>query len=288
MIKSLLGIEPIQEPDGSYRPSKLAMKLGISDTTDFSNLSYDKYDGPRKKILVLATEQKNMTMANGKKFSTGNQPVETLLPMMHLRNAGFEFVVTTPTGAPVVLEMWAFPSNDTAVNDYYRQVKDSFENPTSLAEFVATSLNDHEQFAAVFTPGGHGAMLGLPEDPNVATALRWANDNDLFTISLCHGPVALLATTLDGNDFLYSGYDLAVFPDSVDKQTPLIGYLPGKMPSLVSEPLADLGANVINKKADNTVCVDRRLISGASPQAANPIGELAAKTLLAYAQENDW
>ena len=130
-------------------------------------------------------------------------------------------------------------------------------------------------------------MLGLPDDPNVATALDWAHDNDLFTISLCHGPVALLATALDG-DYLYAGYDLAVFPDSVDKQTPMIGYLPGKMPSLVSTKLKDLGANLVNKKADNTVCVDRRLISGASPQAANPIGELAAKTLLAHAKKNNW
>ena len=286
MIKSLLGIEPQQEPDGSYRPSKFAMKH-VPDVTDFSDLSYDKYEGPRKKILVLATEQKNMTMQNGKKFSTGNHPVETLLPMLHLRNAGFEFKIATPTGAPVVLEMWAFPKDDHHVNDYYAEVKDSFNNPLSLADFVATSLGDHEQYAAVFTPGGHGAMLGLPDDPNVATVLNWAHDNDLFTISLCHGPVALLATALDGN-FLYDGYDLAVFPDSVDKQTPMIGYLPGKMPSLVSTKLADLGANLVNKKADETVCVDRKLISGASPGAANPIGELAAKTLLAHAKKNNW
>ena len=286
MIKSLLGIEPQQEPDGSYRPSKFAMKH-VPDVTDFSDLSYDKYEGPRKKILVLATEQKNMTMQNGKKFSTGNHPVETLLPMLHLRNAGFEFEIATPTGAPVVLEMWAFPKDDHHVNDYYAEVKDSFNNPLSLADFVATSLGDHEQYAAVFTPGGHGAMLGLPDDPNVATVLNWAHDNDLFTISLCHGPVALLATALDGN-FLYDGYDLAVFPDSVDKQTPMIGYLPGKMPSLVSTKLTDLGANLVNKKADETVCVDRKLISGASPGAANPIGELAAKTLLAHAKKNNW
>ena len=183
--------------------------------------------------------------------------------------------------------MWAFPKDDHHVNDYYAEVKDSFNNPLSLADFVATSLGDHEQYAAVFTPGGHGAMLGLPDDPNVATVLNWAHDNDLFTISLCHGPVALLATALDGN-FLYDGYDLAVFPDSVDKQTPMIGYLPGKMPSLVSTKLAGLGANVVNKKADDTVCVDRNLISGASPGAANPIGELAAKTLLAHAKKNNW
>lgn len=35
MLKSLFGLAPKEEPDGSYRPSTLAMKLATSDTTDF-------------------------------------------------------------------------------------------------------------------------------------------------------------------------------------------------------------------------------------------------------------
>ena len=40
-------------------------------------------------------------------------------------------------------------------------------------------------------------MLGIPEDPNVGKVLRWAKDKDLYTITLCHGPGALLSTNLD-------------------------------------------------------------------------------------------
>jgi len=36
----------------------------------------------------------------------------------------------------------------------------------------------------------------------------------------------------------------------------------------------------MNTKSDNTVCVDRKLITGASPLAANALGKLAAETLL--------
>ena len=287
-MRKLLGLAPQLESDGSYRPSKFALKVGTSTKTDFSNPAYDKYQGSRNKVLVLATEQKNMTMGNGKKFATGNHPVETLVPMLHLRNAGFDLEIATPTGAPVVLEMWAYPTDDTHVKALHEELADSFANPRSLADVVATSLDSPEQYAAVFTPGGHGAMLGLPDDPNVATVLKWAHNNDLITISLCHGPAALLATTLNGQDFVYDGYKMAVFPDSVDKQTPMIGYLPGKMPSLVSTKLEELGATIMNKKADATVCIDRRLVTGASPQAADPIGVLAANTLLAHAKKNNW
>lgn len=280
MLKKILGIAPKLESDGSFSPSKLAIKLGTVDKTDYEKISYTKYQGEKSKILVIFTEQKNLKMQNGKLFSTGNHPVEALLPMLHLKNAGFEFEIATPTGKPVVFEMWAFPEKDEHVKAIYNDYKSNFEKPIKLQDFVATSMTDSASYAAVFVPGGHGAMLGIPEDKNIGKILNWAHQNDLFTITLCHGPGSLLTTTLNNQNFLYEGYKMAVFPDSVDKQTPMIGYLPGQMPWGLSEKLKSLGAKLVNKKGDNTTCRDRRLITGASPLASNNLGKLAAETLL--------
>jgi molecular chaperone Hsp31 and glyoxalase 3 len=280
MLKKILGIAPKLESDGSFSPSKLAIKLGTVDKTDYEKISYTKYQGEKSKILVIFTEQKNLKMQNGKLFSTGNHPVEALLPMLHLKNAGFEFEIATPTGKPVVFEMWAFPEKDEHVKAIYNDYKSNFEKPIKLQDFVATSMTDSASYAAVFVPGGHGAMLGIPEDKNVGKILNWAHQNDLFTITLCHGPGSLLTTKLNNQNFLYEGYKMAVFPDSVDKQTPMIGYLPGQMPWGLSEKLKSLGAKLVNKKGDNTTCRDRRLITGASPLASNNLGKLAAETLL--------
>ena len=280
MLKRILGIAPKLESDGSYSPSKIALKLGTVQKTDFENISYSKYQGKKSKILVIFTEQKNMKMQNGKLFSTGNHPVEALLPMLHLKNAGFDFEIATPTGKPVVFEMWAFPEKDEHVKAIYNEYKPSFKHPKKLQDFIDTSLTKPASYAAVFVPGGHGAMLGIPEDQNVGKILKWANENDLFTITLCHGPGSLLTTTLNNQEFLYKGYKMAVFPDSVDKQTPMIGYLPGHMPWGLSEKLKSLGANIVNTKSDKTVCLDRKLITGASPLASNELGKLAAETLL--------
>ena len=280
MFKKLLGLAPKLESDGSYSPSKVALKLATSAKTDFDDIKYNKYQGKRSKILVIFTEQKNMTMKNGKMFSTGNHPVEALVPMLHLKNAGFDFEIATPTGKPVVFEMWAFPNQDSHVQSIYNEYKTNFVQPKKLQEFVELSLVDTSSYAAVFVPGGHGAMLGIPEDRNVGKILTWAHENDLFTITLCHGPGSLLATTLDNQKFLYEGYKMAVFPDSVDKQTPKIGYLPGYMPWGLSEKMKSLGVQIMNTKSDKTVCLDRRLITGASPLASNELGKLAANTLL--------
>lgn len=271
---------PTLEDDGSYSPSSLALNLGTVSVTDFEDIKYTKYQGARTKVLVIFTEQKNLEMKNGKFFSTGNHPVEALLPMLHLKNAGFDFEIVTPTGKPVVFEMWAFPNEDENVKAIYNEYKTNFEQPEKLTDFITNSFANDSSYAAVFVPGGHGAMIGIPEDKNVSKVLNWAHQSDLFTITLCHGPGALLSTTLDNQKFLYDGYKMAVFPDAVDAMTPMIGYLPGHMKNGVSERLKNLGATIVNTESDNTVCVDRKLITGASPLASNELGKLAAKTLL--------
>ena len=224
-----------------------------------------------------------MVMANGEKFSTGNHPVEMGLPMLHLLSAGFEVDVVTPTGAAVKIEMWAMPDGDENVKELYRNFAGAFEKPGSLTDFVANSMADETPYVAIYLPGGHGAMLGLPENPDLGKLLHWAHDQNLYTLALCHGPAALLAAD-DGTDFIYDGYSIAAFPDAVDKQTPMIGYMPGHMPWKFGEKLNELGVTITNTKADNSCFLDRRLITGASPKAANDFGRLATSTLLDAAQ----
>jgi molecular chaperone Hsp31 and glyoxalase 3 len=47
MIKKILGIAPKLEDDGSYSPSKVALRLAVSAKTDFVQVSYEKYQGPK-------------------------------------------------------------------------------------------------------------------------------------------------------------------------------------------------------------------------------------------------
>lgn len=279
-LRKMFGASPTPTADGAFSPSALALKLATSSKTDFDGGAYaNPYKGSKRKVLMVCTEERNMIMANGKKFSTGNHPVEMGLPMLHLLSAGFEIDVVTPTGAPAKIEMWAMPEKDKHMQTLFRDFVDAFENPGSLADFVASSMTDASQYTAVFLPGGHGAMLGLPSNPDLGKLLRWAHEQDLYTLSICHGPAALLSAN-DGEDFIYKDYEIAAFPDAVDKQTPMIGYMPGHMPWWFGQKLQSLGVTIINKKADNTCIVDRRLITGASPKAANDFGRLAASTLL--------
>ncbi|STK42724.1 chaperone protein HchA [Escherichia coli] len=65
------------------------------------------------------------------------------------------------------------PHKDEKVMPFFEQHKSLFRNPKKLADVVA-SLNADSEYAAIFVPGGHGALIGLPESQDVAAALQWA------------------------------------------------------------------------------------------------------------------
>ncbi len=284
ILKKILGIAPQLTENGAFIPSRLALKLAVSAKTDFDRKTYEnKYKG-NKKVLMVCTEERYMTMANGTKFSTGNHPVEMLLPMLHLNNAGFDVDIYTPTGQSVKIEMWAMPNKDDDIQAIYQQYQAQFQCPKNLADFVANDMDSNDDYLAVFIPGGHGAMLGLPTNKDLGKLIHWSHDNGLYMMAICHAPASLLSAHLDDvkqkDDFIYKGYKMAAFPDSVDKQSPIIGYMPGHVSWQFGEKLQQLGVCLVNKKADSTCYIDRKLITGASPKSAHKFGELCVVELL--------
>ena len=79
--------------------------------------------------------------------------------------------------------------------------------------------------------------------------------------------------------FFFIGEIIGGVESPTDEQKK-IGYLSGHMPWRLCEKLTDLGVKIVNKKSDNSNCIDRKLITGASPLAPNELGKLAANTLL--------
>lgn len=279
LLSKLFGLSPTPEENGpGFIPSPFSRMLAIASKTDYKPVDFGKtYDGPLK-ILVVCTEERYMTMDNGKLFSSGNHPVETLQPLMHLENAGFAFDVATPTGKPAALELWALPKKDAVFIEYFEKCKCKLNNPKSLGDIV--SSKSKEDYAAVFAPGGQGAMLGLPEDENMGKLIAFVKETDRYFLSVCHGPAVLLSAKKT-KPHPYKGYKIACFPDSIDKQTPSVGYLPGIQTWYFGEKLIEeCGITIVNTGADGTFVADRKLLTGASPKACQELGVTAASKLL--------
>lgn len=266
--------QPDPAEDNAFFPSRYSLSQFTSPKSDLSGAEYPNPYAGGKKVLMIGADERYLLTDNGSFFSTGNHPVETLLPMYHLDNAGFDFDVATVSGNPVKFEYWAMPSEDTEVKGLFVKYRSQFRQPLKLSDVVEGGLDD---YIAIFIPGGHGALIGLPESKDVAAALEWAAAKDRFVISLCHGPAAFLAV---GDSDIYRGYKICAFPDALDAQTPDIGYMPGHLTWKFGEKLKALGFEIVNDGISGAVHQDRKLLTGDSPLAGNALGKLAAGALL--------
>ncbi|EHK21824.1 uncharacterized protein TRIVIDRAFT_216175 [Trichoderma virens Gv29-8] len=269
----------------AWFPSPYSLTQYTSPKTDFDGANYpNAYKGGKWKVLLIATQERYLKMANGEFFSTGNHPVEMLLPMIHLDAAGFDIDIATLSGDPVKFEMWAFPNEDESVKAIYEKYKEKIRSPLNLHDVWGKGFTKDTPYLAVFIPGGHGVLNGIPFSATVGNILRWAHENQRFFISLCHGPASMLAADVgkpEGSKFIYEGYQIDVFPDELDQQANVeIGYIPGKMEWLVGDRLRQLGVKPLNRGINGATHRDKLVLTGDSPLASNNLGKLAAKTLL--------
>ncbi|WP_320949131.1 MULTISPECIES: glyoxalase III HchA [Fusobacterium] len=288
LIIKELSKEPVRDraEHNTYFPSDYSLSVYTSPKTDFDGFKFKKaYEGGKYKVLMVASDERYVQMKNGKLFSTGNHPVETLLPMLHIHHAGFEIDVATLSGNSVKLEMWAMPNEDKNVMDIYEKYLPKLENPLKLSDVLKEVTAEDSPYLAVFFPGGHGALVNLPESRDVREVLKWAMEKDRKIVTLCHGPAALLAGSIDEDKFLFDGYKMTVFPDSLDEgANQEIGYMPGKLKWLLADKLEKLGVKIVNTGITGEVCKDRNVLTGDSPLAANNLGILTADELLAMVE----
>ncbi|WP_245332136.1 glyoxalase III HchA [Bradyrhizobium sp. NAS80.1] len=276
---------PTPDPaeNNAFFPSRYSLSQYTSPKSNLSGADYpNPYREGKWKVLMIGADERYLLMKNGTMFSTGNHPLEMLLPMYHMTKAGFDCDVATVSGNPVKLELWAFPKEDMEVQGVYQKYLPQLKSPRKLSDVIKNDLGANSKYIAVFIPGGHGAIVGIPHSEEVKQVLKWAMANDKFVITLCHGPACLLSAAIgeSKDNYIYKGYKVCVFPDALDLKNPDIGYMPGPMPWLVAEELRKLGAEVVNDDMTGRTHQDRKLISGDSPLASNNIGKAAAQALL--------
>ncbi|QCE34610.1 protein deglycase HchA [Acetobacteraceae bacterium] len=287
----------------AYFPSEFSLSQFTAPTTGAKTPVYDrKYTGS-KKILVIATQERYLPLKEGKFFSSGNHPVETLLPMAHLHAAGFEFDIATPSGEHVKFEEWAFPSQDKLILEIFQKYQPAFTNPLDLRRVVQNGgLGKDSDYLAVFIPGGHGVLNTIPLSHNVGQILKQAIEGQKFIITLCHGPACLLSLSVLGRksenpeerlnfadpaklsnlrENPLAGFEICAFPDQIDKEMlQSIGYIPAPMQWFIGEALEKQGLKILPSPELGRVHRDRILLTGDSPVAADALGKLAAETFL--------
>lgn len=231
---------------------------------------------------MVCTDDGNLTLENGNVLKTGNNPQFLYHPLEMMRGKGFtteSFVFATVSGKPPVLEDWymkQLPSAGGNLNDEFCELGNSAFGPTDLSK---TGMNADElktylkncgirrpadeplklsdvpldalgtEYVGIFIPGGHGALVNLPESEALGKILHKARELTLPVATGGHGVAALLSTTkVSGKGFAYKDYCITCFPGEFEKTEAVkIGVAPGVPKLITQDALTEAGAVYLDK-----------------------------------------
>jgi putative intracellular protease/amidase len=239
-----------------------------------------------KKILIVLSDASSFPLYNtGSDGKTVSQPsgyflMELAKPLQKFLDAGHEVTFASPEGKeptpdPNSVSLLAFAGN---VYERRREL-DLIERMKRENGFSAprkfSSISDDEvkNFAGVFIPGGHAPLTDLGDNADLGRILSHFHSASKPTAALCHGPWAFLSTKYGPDkQFAYKGYKMTSWSDAEEKMMETIfrGEIT-KVEGTLREEGADMQEGVA--KSLGYITVDRELVTGDNPMAANAIGD---------------
>lgn len=250
-----------------------------------------------KKVLIILSDAHSFPLE--KKTKAGTREVdkpsgfflmELAKPLEKILQAGYEVTFASPKGQ----EPKADPTSDSLLafaGNFYERKKEhkliermkkdnGFGRPRP---FSTISDEELDGFAGVFIPGGHAPLKDLGSDKELGRILRHFHAKSKPTAAICHGPYAFLSTKKAGDgSFVYKGYKITSWSDA--EETMMERVLRGEIPKVESS-LRESGAIMVEgpKEKVGETTVDREVISGGNPMAANSLGNQFLSKLSAAA-----
>ncbi|MNC07913.1 Molecular chaperone Hsp31 and glyoxalase 3 [compost metagenome] len=250
-------------------------------------------------VLVVLSDSATLDLKDGKVFATGFYLNELLQPVKMLLDAGHEVTFATPKGkAPTVdqtsIDKMYF-NNDEATLETYKHLLDQLKL-TVPEQSPVISLDRVEQigyahFDAVYIPGGHAPMQDLLHSSALGRLLVNFHNQGKTTALVCHGPIALLSTLPDSENFtrkiqaakpvnartdwIYAGYKMTVISNKEEQAAK--GLLNGGEMRFYPQTALEKAGGLYNSNTANWtpyVVVDRELITGQNPASANEVGKV--------------
>jgi putative intracellular protease/amidase len=223
-----------------------------------------------KKILMVLTSHSEMENTDSK---TGIWLGEFTDPYYEFVDAGYSVTLTSPKGGrPPVDPMSELTENITGANRRYQDdemAKAAFSQTTPLNQF------QHDEYDAVFYPGGHGPIWDLAVDNNSGLLILDFLDAGKPVGAVCHGPAALISAERLRPGLL-QGRTISAFSDTEETMVGRSGNVPYKLQSRLKELGADVKTALVPFASH--VETDGLLITGQNPLSAGP----TAKALIQF------
>jgi len=219
-------------------------------------------------ILIVLTSHDTLGNTGHK---TGFWLEELAAPYYAFKAAGAQLTLASPKGGQPPLDP---KSNDPAFQTAEtKRFEADAEAGQALANTVPLSTVSHEQFDAVFYPGGHGPLWDLAEDSDSITLIESTLNAGKPIALVCHAPGVLRHAKQPDGRPLVTGKKVTGFTNTEEEAVGLTNVVP----FLVEDMLVNHGGHY-SKGADwqPYVVEDGLLITGQNPASS----ALAAQALV--------
>lgn len=147
-------------------------------------------------------------------------------PYYVFKNAGVEVVAASEKGGE--------PPLDSSSVDAFKEDADSkkflndseaqawIKNSKPLSAFPAPA----KEFDAIFYPGGHGPLIGLPESKESQDLIRAFYESNRVVSAVCHAPAVLTDVKLSDGSYLVNGRSVTSFTNEEEEQAGLTNNVP--------------------------------------------------------------
>lgn len=224
------------------------------------------------KILMVLTSHAELGNTGEK---TGFWLEEFAAPYYVFRDAGADVVLASPAGGQPPLDPKSdLPDFQTAMTDRFKADSNA---QRALASTVKLDTVSHQDFDAVFYPGGHGPLWDLAESAD-SIALIEAFDRAGKPISfVCHAPGVLRHVKSESGTPRVQGKQVTGFSNSEEAAVQLTDVVP----FLIEDEFIAAGAHY-QKGADwdSFVVEDGNLITGQNPASSEAVAKALLKRLV--------
>jgi putative intracellular protease/amidase len=244
-------------------------------------------------ILVVMSDKDQLKLKGTDVYQTGFYLNELMQPVKMLLDAGHELTFVTPKGLAPTMDKVSdnamfFGGNKQALKDHKAllntlKLVDRIESP--VISLSRVEQIGYENFDAIYVPGGHAPMNDLLKDKQMGSLLTYFHNNQKVTALVCHGPIALLSTlenaeqfaasleagkaTKKPQDWIYYGYKMTVFSNAEEEAGK--GWLGGGEMKFYPQTALELAGVKYSQSSAvwyPNVVVDRELITGQNPASA--------------------
>lgn len=224
------------------------------------------------KILFVLTSHDKLGDTGEK---TGFWLEEFAAPYYIFRDAGADVTLASPKGGQPPLD----PRSDdpNSETDATRRFKDDADAKADLASTVTLDSVSHEDYDAVFYPGGHGPLWDLANNKTSAALIEAFYKANKPVSLVCHAPGALRDVTVDGKP-LVEGRKVTGFTNSEEAAVGLTDIVP----FLVEDMLKERGG-IYEKGEDwgSHVVIDGHLTTGQNPASSAGVAKAVMAQLKA-------